>query len=159
MVECSPISQETGVQYQVESYQRLKKRYLIPPCLTLNIIMHISRVKGNNLRKGVVPSPTLRWSSYWKGSSRVSLDYSHQLYLLLICKIFFHIRELIFLKSRAMEWSPMLRDENQRTNKNYPNYMTEISQNTEKSSGDLRKLATTWTPVKDHQLMLVWKTC
>ena len=30
-------SPETGVQTQVESYQRLKKWYLIPPCLTLSI--------------------------------------------------------------------------------------------------------------------------
>ena len=31
-------------------------------------------------------------------------------------------------------------------------------QNTEKSSGDLRRLAVTLTPVKDHQLKLIWKT-
>ena len=36
--ECSSMSSETGVQSQVESYQRLKKCYLIPPCLTLCII-------------------------------------------------------------------------------------------------------------------------
>ena len=30
--------QEAGVQSQVESYQRLKKWYLMPPCLTLSII-------------------------------------------------------------------------------------------------------------------------
>ena len=30
--------QETRVQSQVESYQRLKKWYLMPPCLTLSII-------------------------------------------------------------------------------------------------------------------------
>ena len=35
---CSPVAQETRVQSQVESYQRLKKWYLMPPCLTLNII-------------------------------------------------------------------------------------------------------------------------
>ena len=38
-----------------------------------------------------------------------------------------------------------------------PNYsIIEIGQNTEKSPGDLRRLAVTQTPVKDHQLM--WKT-
>ena len=37
-VECSPIVRETWVQSQVESYQRLKNRYLIPPCLTVYII-------------------------------------------------------------------------------------------------------------------------
>ena len=34
----------------------------------------------------------------------------------------------------------------------------EISQNTEKSPGDLRRLVVTQTPVKNHQLTLVWKT-
>ena len=42
---------ETGVQSQVESYQRLKKWYLMPPCLTFSII----RVKWSNPGKGVVP--------------------------------------------------------------------------------------------------------
>ena len=31
-------------------------------------------------------------------------------------------------------------------------------QNTEKSPGDLRRLAVTQTPVKDHQLTLTWKS-
>ena len=39
VVECSPTSQKTRVQFQVESYQRLKKWYLLPPCLTLYIIL------------------------------------------------------------------------------------------------------------------------
>ena len=34
----------------------------------------------------------------------------------------------------------------------------EIGQNTEKSPGDLRKLAVTQTPVRDHQLTLMWKS-
>ena len=39
-----------------------------------------------------------------------------------------------------------------------PNYsIIEISQNTEKSPGDLKRLAVTQPPVKDHQLMLMWK--
>ena len=38
------------------------------------------------------------------------------------------------------------------------NWITENSQNTEKNPGDLRRLAVTQTPVKDHQLMLIWKT-
>ena len=37
-VEFSPIVRETGVQSQVESYQRLKKWYLMSLCLTLRII-------------------------------------------------------------------------------------------------------------------------
>ena len=32
-----------------------------------------------------------------------------------------------------------------------------IGQNTEKSPGDLRRVAVTQTPVKDHQLKLMWK--
>ena len=45
------------------------------------------------------------------------------------------------------------------TGGDYPNYnIIEINQNTEKSPGDLRGLAITQTPVKDHQLMLMGKT-
>ena len=36
--------------------------------------------------------------------------------------------------------------------------ITENGQNTEKSPGDLRWLAVTQTPVKNHQLTLMWKT-
>ena len=49
---------ETWVQSQVESYQRLKKWYLMPPCSTLSIIRYGSRVKWSNPGKGVAPSPT-----------------------------------------------------------------------------------------------------
>ena len=80
VVEYSPIARETGVQSQVESCQRLQKRYLIPPCLTLSIIRYVSRVKWNNPGKGVAPSPTPQCSSYWKGSFRVTLDYGRKLY-------------------------------------------------------------------------------
>ena len=55
-VECLPMVRETGVQSQVESYQRLKKWYLMPPCLTLSIIRYASRVKWGNPGNGVVPS-------------------------------------------------------------------------------------------------------
>ena len=34
----------------------------------------------------------------------------------------------------------------------------EIGQNAEKSPEDLRRLGITQIPVKDHQLMMVWKT-
>ena len=41
----------------------------------------------------------------------------------------------------------------ERMNRDYPDYsIVEIGQNTEKSSGDLRKLAVTQTLVKDYQL-------
>ena len=43
---------------------KTKKWYLMPPCLTLNIIRYVSRVKWSNLEKGVTPFPTPRCSSY-----------------------------------------------------------------------------------------------
>ena len=55
---------ETRVQFQVESYQRLKKWYSMPPCLTLSIIRYGSRVKWSNPRNEVALSPTPRCSSY-----------------------------------------------------------------------------------------------
>ena len=73
---------KTWVQSQVQSYQRLKKWYLILPCLTLSSISYWSRIKWSNPKKGVAPSPTLWCSSYRKGSLRVILNYGHQLYLL-----------------------------------------------------------------------------
>ena len=36
----------------------------------------------------------------------------------------------------------------------HPNYIIENGQNTEKSPGDLRRLAVTQSPLKDHQLTL-----
>ena len=42
-----------GVQSLVESYQRFKKWYLMPPCLTLSIIMYGSRVKWSNPGEGM----------------------------------------------------------------------------------------------------------
>ena len=81
-VECLLMLRETWVQSQVASYQRLKKWYLIPLCLTLGNIRYISRVKWSNPWKGVAPSPTPRCSSYWKRSLLVALDC--QVLLLLI---------------------------------------------------------------------------
>ena len=68
-VECSPMVQETGVQSQVKSYQKLKKWYLMPSCLTLSIIRYISRIIQGKKRpplhlsvvaneKGAFRSPT-----------------------------------------------------------------------------------------------------
>ena len=75
-IECSSMAQEIVVQFQDESYQRLKKLYLMPPCLTLSIIRYGSMVKWNNPGKGVASSPTSLSNSYWKGS------FGHQLYIL-----------------------------------------------------------------------------
>ena len=36
--------------------------------------------------------------------------------------------------------------------------LLKTAQNTEKSSGDLRRLVVSQTPVKNHQLTLMWKT-
>ena len=38
----------------------------MPPCLTLNIIRYITRVKWSNSGEWVMPSPTPGCSSYWK---------------------------------------------------------------------------------------------
>ena len=73
---------ETWVQSRVESYQKLKKWYLMPLCLTLSIIRYRSRVKWSNPRKEVAPSPTPWCSSYRKGSLQVTLDQHHQLLLI-----------------------------------------------------------------------------
>ena len=46
-----------------------------------------------------------------------------------------------------------------RKGRDYPNdSIAEDGQNTETNPGDLRRLAVTETPVKDHQLILMWKT-
>ena len=49
-------AREIGVQSEVESYQNLKKWYLMSPCLILRIIRRRSRVKWSNPGKGVSPS-------------------------------------------------------------------------------------------------------
>ena len=52
------------------------------------------------------------------------------------------------------------RNANQRMSKDHiGNSNVEICQNTEKSPGDMWRLAITRIRVKDHQLMLVLKTC
>ena len=45
-VECSVMAREIGIQSQVESYQRLKKWYLMPLCLVLSVKRYGSRVNG-----------------------------------------------------------------------------------------------------------------
>ena len=45
-----------------------------------------------------------------------------------------------------------------KTSGDHPNYsIIENTQNTEKSPRDTRRLAVTQTPVKNHQLTLMWK--
>ena len=81
MVESLPIVWETRVWFWVELYQRLKKWYLMPPCLTLSIIRYVSRGKWSNPGKRVAPSHTPQCSSYWKGCLQVAIDYGCHLYL------------------------------------------------------------------------------
>ena len=61
-----------------------KKWYLMPPCLTLNLIRQGSRVKWSNPGIGVAPSPILRCGGYWNGSLRITLDYGRQLYYIIV---------------------------------------------------------------------------
>ena len=70
----------TSVQFQFESYQRLKKWCLIPPCFILSIIRYGSRVKWSNRGKGVALSPTPQCNSYWKGSLGIALNYGWPTY-------------------------------------------------------------------------------
>ena len=49
------------------------------------------------------------------------------------------------------------RVKSRRMNRDHPGFsIVEIGQNTEQSPGDLKKLAVTQTPMKGHQLTLVW---
>ena len=48
---------------------------------------------------------------------------------------------------------------NRMTSGNYPHYyIIKNGLNTEKSPGDMKRPAVTQSPVKDHQLKLMWKT-
>ena len=104
-VECSLMFRESRVQSHVESYQKLKKWYLIPPCLTLGIIRYVSRVKWSNLGKGVAPSAIPWCCSYGKGSLRVTLDYSHQLYLLFPMNVISYLVIFSFISYWCKIWS------------------------------------------------------
>ena len=97
-VKCLSMVWETGVQYQVESYQRPKKWYLMLPYLTLSIIWYRSRVKWSNPGKGVAPSPTPRCCSYWKGSLQVTLDEGQPtFYLWKLC-------DKVYLPASLLTW-------------------------------------------------------
>ena len=82
---------ETGVQSQVESYQRLKKKKKkkkkkkVLDASLLNTQHYKVQIKGKveQSRERSRPFNTPWCSSYQKGSLRVTLDYSRQLYFLL----------------------------------------------------------------------------
>ena len=66
------------------------------------------------------------------------------------------VRSERFLKNFSKETR---RAENRKTCRDHLNYrIIKISQNTEKSPGDLRRFAATQTRVKNYQLTLVWIT-
>ena len=69
-VECSPMIWETWVQSLVASYRRLLKWYFLPPCLTLNNIRYVSRVKWSNPGKAEAPSP-IEKGAFWLPSTTV----------------------------------------------------------------------------------------
>ena len=54
---------QPGFQFLIELYERLKKWYWMPSCLTLSIIRYESKVKLTNPRKGVVLSFTPQYNS------------------------------------------------------------------------------------------------
>ena len=66
MLECLLHEQETGVQIPVGSYQRLKKRYSMPLCLTLSIKRRIEGKLFPGI--GIVVAPTLTIISIVRGA-------------------------------------------------------------------------------------------
>ena len=74
-VTFSPMIRETRVRFQVASYQRLLKWYLIPPCLTLSNIRYVSRVaiQGKEWRPplhlGVV---AIEKGAFWLLSTKIA---------------------------------------------------------------------------------------
>ena len=84
-----PLARENRVQSQITSYLKTQKWYLMLPCLTLIIMIYISRLKMINQGKRVAPSPTSRFSSNWKGSLMVALDYDRPTSIKLM--VYYHI--------------------------------------------------------------------
>ena len=82
---------KTEVQSQVESYQRLKKHYLILPCLTLSIIRYESKVKWSNPGKEWHPSLHLGVVAIEKGAFKSQLRSPTFTYFYSIIIICLHI--------------------------------------------------------------------
>ena len=80
---CCRWQYNTMTRSQVESYQILKK--MVFDAFWLNTQHYKVRVKGkcSNSGKRIISSPTPQCSAYWKGSLRVTLDYSRPIYLLI----------------------------------------------------------------------------
>ena len=71
--------QETGFQSQVKSYK--KKMVLDASLLNTQHYKAQNKGKWRYPGKGVAPSPTPWYSSYWKGSLQVTLNYDQLIYL------------------------------------------------------------------------------
>ena len=98
-VECSPMVRKTRVQSQVESYQRLKKWYLIPPCLALSTIRQGSRVKWSNNAQTMQSHQRRRWYS-------LLLNLLHNTYdLIILSKLVTTLGRFEFRKRSEVRWS------------------------------------------------------
>ena len=80
---------------------KTQKWYFIPLYLTLSDIRYVSRVKWSNPGKGVAPSPTPQYSSYWKGRLLVALDYGRQIYFYLYYFNSCWIKKITFLRIKV----------------------------------------------------------
>ena len=90
---------ETGVQSHVESYQRLRKWYLIPPGLALSIIRLWSRKKRiiwvrppihlsvAAIEKRAFGSPSISFSSHLTFSVSVLLNYKWSIHIIILTQI------------------------------------------------------------------------
>ena len=95
---------ETWVQFQVVSYQRLLKWYLILPCLTLSNIRYVSRVKWSNPGKAVAPSPISRWSSYCLNNSNL-VDFGLASLTVIQAKMMVQNIKMLFCPPRGFDLS------------------------------------------------------
>ena len=73
VVECFRMTRETGVQSQVESYQRLKTGYLLPLCLKFSIIRYVSRAKCSVTANWLKSQNGTSFSHVWR-RGRLALD-------------------------------------------------------------------------------------
>ena len=71
-LECLPIARETLGSIQVELHLRLKKWYLLPPCLTLNIIGYGSNVRWCYPGNGVAPSLAIEKGAFGSPATTVA---------------------------------------------------------------------------------------
>ena len=86
-VECSPMVRIDLSSIPGRVIPKTLKMVLDTSLLnTQQYKVFVSRVKWSHPGKGVAPFPTPRYSSCWKGSLWVALNYGRQLYLLVCIK-------------------------------------------------------------------------